>query len=270
MISPEQVTQFQRDGFVILDQILTPDQVARANAALDRIFRGEVNADRRPPAARKPVRIYQDDDGATRHIVHGRLLDDDLWQIMTDTRLGEMAAQLLQTPSVSLTEDQLFEKPPRSAYLAMHQDFPYQTFASNTHLVTLWIALTDVTLEMAPMEYVPGSHTWPVADWASHFTDGDHDDYMEIVEKTKPPGAEVSFVPVLVPAGGGAFHHTMLMHGSRPNASNRARRALALHYAAEDCRVVTNNLPWHPDMWEGIKEGDRMANRYFPIVYTNP
>ncbi|RIK41719.1 MAG: phytanoyl-CoA dioxygenase family protein, partial [Chloroflexi bacterium] len=44
MISPEQVTQFQRDGFVILDQILTPDQVARANAALDRIFRGEVNA----------------------------------------------------------------------------------------------------------------------------------------------------------------------------------------------------------------------------------
>jgi ectoine hydroxylase-related dioxygenase (phytanoyl-CoA dioxygenase family) len=150
----------------------------------------------------------------------------------------------------------------------MHQDFPYQTFASNSNLVTLWLALTDVTIDMAPMEYVPGSHSWPVAAWASHFADGNHDDYMEIVEKTRPADAKVEFKPVLVPAGGGAFHHTMLMHGSKPNTSNRARRALALHYAAEDCRVLFGNLPWHPDMWEGIAEGGQMVNQYFPLVYS--
>lgn len=267
MITEAQVQQFERDGFLILEQILTPDQVARANAGLNRVFRGEVNADRRPPAARKPIRSYQDGDHATRQVVHGRLLDEDIWQVMTDGRLAEMAARLLRTPSISLTEDQLFEKPPQSKFLAMHQDFPYQTFASNDRLVTLWIALTDVTIDMAPMEYVAGSHTWPVADWASHFTDGNQDDYMEIVEKTRPPGVEVTFTPVLVPAGGGAFHHTKLMHGSRPNTSNRARRALALHYAAEDCRVRFDNLPWHPDLWEGIIEGGQMVNQYFPLVY---
>jgi ectoine hydroxylase-related dioxygenase (phytanoyl-CoA dioxygenase family) len=149
----------------------------------------------------------------------------------------------------------------------MHQDFPYQPFASNDHLVTLWLALTDVTLEMAPMEYVAGSHHWPTADWASHFADGNRDDYMEIVEKTCPPGTVVDFTPVLVPAGGGAFHHTKLMHGSRPNTSPRARRALALHYAAEDCRAVTDNLPWHPEMWAGVVAGGRIVNQYFPVVY---
>jgi ectoine hydroxylase-related dioxygenase (phytanoyl-CoA dioxygenase family) len=267
MLTAQQVQEFKRNGFLICEQLLTAEQVARANAALTRLFHGQVTADRRPPAARKSVRIYQDDDGATRHLVHGRLLDDDLWQIMTDARLAEMAAQLLETPSVSLTEDQLFEKPPRSGHLAMHQDFPYQTFASNDHLVTLWLALTDVTMEMAPMEYVPGSHTWPVAAWASHFADGNHDDYMEIVHKTRPPGAAVEFTPVLAPAGGGAFHHTKVMHGSRPNVSNRSRRALALHYAAEDCRVTFGNLPWHPDMWQDVSEGGRIANHYFPIVY---
>jgi len=93
---------------------------------------------------------------------------------------------------------------------------------------------------------------------------------MEIVLKTRPPGAAVEFTPVLVPAGGGAFHHTKLMHGSRPNTSNRSRRALALHYAAEDCRVVFGDLPWHPDMWQGVTEGGRIANQYFPIVYSKP
>jgi ectoine hydroxylase-related dioxygenase (phytanoyl-CoA dioxygenase family) len=120
---------------------------------------------------------------------------------------------------------------------------------------------------MAPLEYILGSHKWPLAAKPTRFSDGDESDWMEVVEPVRPPGTKMELATVIVPAGGGAFHHTMLLHGSRRNNSDNPRRAIALHYAAEGCRARLSSAPWHPAMWEGVVEDGRIANQYMPIVY---
>lgn len=53
-LTQQHVRQFEEAGYVILDRILTDEQVERARAAMERIFRGEYTADRRPPEYRTP------------------------------------------------------------------------------------------------------------------------------------------------------------------------------------------------------------------------
>src|SRR5262249_12818020 len=111
-ITPEQIAQFQEDGFLILDRVLTEEQTGKALEAVRRIFRGQSRGDRRPPAYRHRLPSYPEESEIAKHWVNGRFLDQDLWDISTDARIAGMAAALLDTPSVSLMEDQLFEKTP--------------------------------------------------------------------------------------------------------------------------------------------------------------
>src|SRR5437868_6634382 len=100
-ITDQHVRQFEEDGFVVLDRILTDEQVEKARAAVHRLFRGEITCDRRPPAYRRPL-SRRPETQATNHTVNGRLLDNDLWEIATDPRIAEPAAALLRTSGVSL------------------------------------------------------------------------------------------------------------------------------------------------------------------------
>jgi phytanoyl-CoA hydroxylase len=264
----DQIAQFHRDGFLVLPRILSEEQVRRARAAVDRLFRGECTHDRRPPEHRRPL-PSRPRDGTTNHTVNGRLLDGDLWEISTDARLGEMAARLLGTASVSLMEDQLIEKGPGGPPVAMHQDAPYLTFLRNWDVINLWIALTDITAESAPLLCIRGSHRWPVAAKPRHFTDGDDAGLMEVVAGARPEGEPVEAVPVLVPAGGGAFFGALTMHGSPRNRSFGTRYAYTLHYAAAECRADTSRWPsnYEPYVVAGITDESRIASAWMPVVY---
>lgn len=265
LLTAEQIEQFDRDGYVIVDRILSPEQVRRGRDAMARIYAGTISHDRRPEGFRNPVQQWGTD--RVKHYVHARLLDGEFWDIATDARPAQMAAELLQTSSVSLTEDQLLEKPGGGRPLAMHQDYSYWSFSDIPRMTTCWIALNDVTPEMGPMRIIKGSHRWPLAPTPTNFAGGSEEEMMEVIEKARPAGAKVEVVDVLVPAGGGSFHHAMTMHGSTGNVSANPRHAISLHYAAQECRCTGPRQCWGPYMWEGIETGDRIANRWMPVTY---
>lgn len=267
-ITEQQIEGFHEDGFIILDRILADEQVTRAREAVERCFQGEYNCDRRPQEYRHELSRLEEGETKIGQIIHGRLLDSDLWDIMTSAHIGQILAALMRTSLVSLTEDQLFKKPPHSPPIAMHQDYPYQTFARNSDLTTCWIALTDLTPETSPLEYIRGSHKWPTAPMPSHFSDGSETDYFEAAEPFRKPGEEFDVTQVIVPAGGGAVHFTKTTHGSPENASSEPRLAIAMHHAMESCRADTSKLMWHSSMWEGVEDGGAVANEYMPIVYS--
>src|SRR5437870_1951419 len=155
--------QFDEDGYVIVDRILTSEQADRARAALVRVFRGEYSGDRRPPEFRRPLSTFPEDSPAPKHLVNGRLVDEYLWELSTDRRIAETAATLLRTSSLSLMEDQLIGKAPRSGPIAFHQDAPYLTFLRSWDMINCWIALTDTTRETSPLLCIRGSHKWPLS-----------------------------------------------------------------------------------------------------------
>src|SRR5205823_2898899 len=129
--------------------------------------------------------------------------------------------------------------------------------------------LVDLTEEMSPLVCIRGSHKWSVSAKPSKFTGGDESDMMEVVEGACPPGVRPEAVPVIVPAGGGAFFGALTMHGSHSNTSDRTRYAYTLHYAAAECRANTAHWPlnYEPYIVEGIEDNGRIVSPFMPVVF---
>jgi phytanoyl-CoA hydroxylase len=270
-ISEPQKAQFQRDGFVIIDDVLESAEVAAVLAASDRVQRGECTHDRRPPGLRKPLAHFGH-DASIRWYLNARMVDGELWRITTSARLGEAAAELLQTPTLSLVEDQLLDKPGPGLPCNFHQDYGYWLFSSSTQMITCWIALVDMTVAMGPLELIPGSHRWGHSSNPRELIVGSEARWREAVDRARPADAAATSVAVCVPAGGGVFFHSLTFHGSGRNITNERRRAFSLHWAGDECRVNRSKLASYtfPYVFAGVADGSRVVNKYIPQVYPRP
>jgi ectoine hydroxylase-related dioxygenase (phytanoyl-CoA dioxygenase family) len=271
MIPAGAAERFAEDGFVVVERILEPEQTTKVLGAMERVYRGEYNADRRPPRVQKPVAPFGSAD-SVHWILNARVLDADLWAIATDARLGRMAAELLGTASVSIVEDQLLAKPGPGLPVNLHQDYSYWPFSRSPELITCWVALVDMDLTMGPVEVVRGSHRWGAAPRPKELIRGSEDDWFAGIETIRPPDADLDLVPVVVPAGGGVFFHALTFHGSRGNRTSAWRRAFSLHWSGAACRVDLAQVMHHdyPYFFARLSNGGPIVNQYMPQVYPPP
>ena len=269
-ISDEQVRQFEKDGFLILERILTDAQVESTVEAVKRLRSGICNRDVRPPAQRGPVSLLGTDTTFST-IRNARVLDAQIWCIATDHELGCASARLLRTSSVSMIEDQIVNKPAHGSSLKLHQDYSAYGFSISTNIVSCWIALMDMTEDLGPVECVRGSHLWGVTSRTTDLVHEkkDNDEYLSAANQIIPQGSNIEFVPAVVPKGGGVFFHGLTLHGSRPNCTDRPRLAATLHWAAADCRIDRSKLVGYGQqyLFNGISQGDPLVNKYLPRVY---
>lgn len=272
----ERAEQFKRDGFLILDRILDAEAVAIARRSLDRILAGQYQGDRRPPAIQSSPHPILGDSRTTHWVINARLLDADIWSLVTRAELGRTAARLLETRAVSVIEDQLLDKPPGGAPLATHQDYRYWQFSTSPQMLTCWIALDDMSPEIGTVQVVPGSHRWGQQAVERNLAEDFRDSvdgatrYLRVAEALRPPDAEIRFTPVTVPSGGGVLFHSLTIHGSGGNGTDRRRRALSIHYASAECRIILAKTydQAFPYCFARLKEGDRLVNKYLPEVYS--
>jgi len=78
-------------------------------------------------------------------------------------------------------------------------------------------------------------------------------------------------VPVVVPRGGGAFHHGWAWHGSGFNRSENPRRSLVVHCISSEASFSgdTSNTGIAPIYRRYQRHGDlTMDENYFPILWT--
>jgi phytanoyl-CoA hydroxylase len=268
-VLPDQVDAFGRDGVVVFERLLSPSDVDRVLAAMARIYRGEYNADRRPPRVRTRLAPLGN-ERSVHWMLNSRILDSDLWSVATDARLGRIAATLMRSESASIVEDQLLAKPPGGVPVNIHQDYAYWPFSTSTRMITCWIALVDITLEMGPVEVIRGSQTWGRAPRPSELIVGSNEGFEGSLASVAHPD-KLDFVPVVVPAGGGAFFHSLSFHGSRENRSSRWRRAMSLHWASSECRANLAEVRHHdyPYFFARLQNGGPLVNKYMPQVFPS-
>jgi len=266
--SKDQILQFQNDGFLIIDQIIDTVRIERTLAAMNRVYSGVYNRDIRPPAVRNPIKPFGT-QSSVQWVLNARIVDVDLWNLATAVDLGQAAAALLGTSSVSVVEDQLLDKPNHGVPVNLHQDYSYWGFSTSVNMLTCWIALCDMRLDMGPVELVRGSHKWGFAPRPRELIHGSSEEYLSVAQSVMPEGAQLEFVSTVVPKGGGVFFHGLTFHGSRGNSTNSLRRAISLHWAGADCRLDRSKLLDydHPYLFTGLRQGDRLTNRYIPQVY---
>ena len=78
-------------------------------------------------------------------------------------------------------------------------------------------------------------------------------------------------VPIVVPAGGGSFHHGRTWHGSGFNASNRPRRSLVVHAIPANVKFVREKIAIGngPVYGRYMKlQDDSLDENFFPILWT--
>ena len=165
--------------------------------------------------------------GTIRVIEPFHHLDPLMDRLIDDPRLTQPMAELVEARRVALFTDKLNLKRPREgSRFAWHQDSPYWAhFAPELErLPNALLALDDADERNGCFRLIRGSHRRGLLPGRAGegrlgplFTDPAAFDLADQV-------------PLVVPAGSLVFFSPHTVHGSEPNTSDRARRAIVLTY----------------------------------------
>lgn len=257
-LSSEQADFFTENGYVSGVQVLSGHHIVRLRDSL---------ADLMGPAMANDERFYEyhqnesTDAGRTLfHALGAWRLSPEFHDLLFHPAIVAAARKLLGGP-VRFWHDQLFVKPPLDGgVVAWHQDYSYWTRTRPVGHLTCWIGLDDSTVENGCVNYVPGSHRWPLlprTDLAGN---------MEAISEILDDEQKATFKPVAIemPAGQASFHHPLTVHGSFANSSHRPRRAVVLNFF-RDGTLSDSDEPLLAGV-PPIAKGMKIDGRYFPLV----
>jgi ectoine hydroxylase-related dioxygenase (phytanoyl-CoA dioxygenase family) len=171
------------------------------------------------------------------------------------------ASQLLDG-AVRFWHDQLFCKPARhGGVVAWHQDFSYWTRTRPMAHLSCWIGLDDATRDNGCVQYIPGSHRWPLLPITGLAGD------MDAIQTVLSAEQKRQFKPVAVELKKGecAFHHPLLVHGSYENATDRPRRATVINVFRDGVLSYSDD-----ELLQGVPQvlkGQKMAGQFFPLLF---
>ena len=225
VLSPDAVDEFQRNGFLKVDDVLSTDEVTTLGDHADLIAAGRAThipdtSLQLEPVFRDGTTAVADRVLATRKLFNMAVYDELLWSHATNPAVVDIVADLLGTDDLKMYGDQLFMKSPvTGSAQPWHQDSASWRDIFPMDLVTAWTAIDDATLDNGCLRFVPGTQRWGMLNRArlAHFVDD--------LETAAWPA-----VPVPVGAGGISFHHSLTLHTSSQNSSPQRRRAYAIHY----------------------------------------
>lgn len=209
-MSAEELADLERDGYVVLDRVLTPAQLdaLREDLApwLDRTPRGRNDFE-----GERTTRVYAllgKAPAAAPLVEHPRVLD--------------LVGALLQA-NYLLTACQAIELHPGETEQPVHYDdgfYPLPRPRPPVSISTIW-AVDDFTAENGATEVIPGSHRW-----------GDG----------RVPGAGDGFVPVVMAAGSVVVFSGTLWHRGGANRSQGRRCAISPQYCQPWARQQENMM----------------------------
>jgi ectoine hydroxylase-related dioxygenase (phytanoyl-CoA dioxygenase family) len=258
-LSDEQVALFHEQGFLAGVRLLSDEQVDILRAELaalvdpahpgNRLFY-EYNSNE----SVDPARVLFHALGAWR-IMPG--FHDILW----NPAFTVPASQLLGG-AVRFWHDQLFCKPSEhGGVVAWHQDYSYWTRTEPVAHLTCWIGLDDASRDNGCLQYIPGSHRWPLLPITGLAVD------MDAIQTVLSADQKRQFKPVAIELKKGecAFHHPLLVHGSYENSTARPRRATVINVFRDGVRSESNDELLHGV--PRIPQGEKMQGQFFPLLF---
>lgn len=250
---------FESDGFVGPLVMLSAAELAAVRAAVeevlrdldkhrDRLYEVEASYTARP-------------DEVVCHFLGGFRVHPVLRELAFHERITATCAALLGVDRLRFWHDQVFAKPPEHpGVVPWHQDYSYWTRTGPARHITCNLLLDDSDEEAGCLQFVPGSHRWPLLPSLPF------DSPLDAIREHLPEGAEFAPVAVATPAGSATFHHSHTLHGSDRNRARRWRRAVVLNYMDAETRVVDGSRP----LLRGVPrlaEGAVVEGEDFPIVF---
>lgn len=217
---------FDRDGFVVIRQLLTSAEFAELNANVERYVREVVPTlpdsdafyeDKANPATLKQLQFMGKNDAFFQ-----AYRQHPAWCGLATALIGEQA---------NAEEPEWFRKPAGNKLpTPPHQDNYYFNLKP-PNVLTVWMALAPVDEENGCLRYVVGSHRRGIRRHGYSKIIGFSQGILDFSEEDK-----ANEVPIILQPGDVAVHHGNTIHRADANRSNRDRRAFAMVFKGVSCR----------------------------------
>lgn len=246
MNAQEQKAFFEENGYLVVPDIISPAELERLRAMVDGVLEGRVRPELPEPGSGIPAEDFQiqwepsirDDAGISRrekvrvvfHLCHTHPF---FRAHAVRPELISVAENLLG-PGLKLYTDQMFVKPAHhGSAVPFHQDSGYWPAVRPHGMLSCWTALDDATIENGCVHYIPGTHRAliPHHEFQGVQQYGLLDEQLDVSRE----------VPVELKAGSAVFHHSLTVHRSFPNRSDKGRRGLITIYMPANLEFVQ---PW--------------------------
>ena len=225
MVSDEHVERFHRDGYLVVDDAFTNDEVEAGLEGVLDLIDGKVPAFtgvqfEAKARERLDTLAREQKQDAVRKLM-GFVAHEPRTRAIAEHPglIGVLQRIIGEAPA--LFQDQALLKPPFiGREKPWHQDNAFFSLPPEATIVGAWIALDEAVPENGCMHVIPGTHrAGPVV----HFQRRDWQLCDEDV-------AVAQVVAVPLRPGGCLLFHGLLHHGTPPSQSPRRRRALQFHY----------------------------------------
>lgn len=228
------IEQIRVDGYGILRNALSPEEVAEINEEAIRLCRGDLGKISYQPDV---ATVESDEDLLRRFLCihYPHKVSEVALRALKNPRIVSALTGAIG-PDVKAMQSMLFIKSEGKPGQAWHQDEHFIPTRDRS-LTAVWIALDDATVENGCLWVIPGSHRRGVL-----YPDREQDDarFDCTREAFDFPYGDEDAVPVEIPAGAAMIFNGYLLHRSLENSGKHGyRRALANHYMS-----ASSLLPW--------------------------
>lgn len=256
-LSDEQVAAYQRDGHILLEDVLPAAQIPPYQAAI-----AQTVAERN-----KETRKLADRDTYGKAFLQTTNLweySDKVKEYVMAQRFAGIAARLLGVDKVRLYHDQALFKEAGGGITPWHQDQHYWPLATDK-TITMWMTLADIDAAMGTLQFASGSHAEgylgdiPISDESE----------TQLRAFVASRGFQLRQAPAMK-AGSATFHSGWTLHSAPPNVSEKMRPAMTVIYFADGARVSkldNRNRVADRDRWlPGTQPGDLAATHLNPAL----
>ena len=207
-LSKNAIEQYQQDGYYFPLRVLDADQVVANRRYLEEFEQ----------AQGKPL------EGSQRSKSH--LLFGWVDALMRNEQILDAVEDLIGPDLLCWNTLFWIKERGSQTYVSWHQDLRYWGLDTN-ELVTVWLALSDASLESGCMHVLPGSHRGELLPHKDEFEPNN------LLTRGQEIAVEVDAektVAMSLEAGEMSLHNVRLAHASGPNQSTERRIGLSLHY----------------------------------------
>lgn len=234
----EQQAFFQQQGYLIVPDLLSRGEVAACQREVQHLHQlaADLEASQDPLSThfqREPFSSAPNHNGlpVLRKIENTRALSPCFTQLAAHPRLVAIVQSLLGADLLLFRSTLMLKPAFHGSAHALHQDSAYWPMEPPA-LVTASIALDDATPDNGCIKVIPGSHHWGLQEWG-------HIAQQQGAPLTNREDLDCSRqIDVPLAAGSAVLFHSLMVHGSGPNQTDRARNTALYAYFSPHVRYV--------------------------------
>ncbi|MEL6553783.1 MAG: phytanoyl-CoA dioxygenase family protein [Cyanobacteria bacterium J06621_11] len=276
--TPEQIAQFQEQGYLIVENLLSSAQVEQLIQRFEPLFNTQFETGIYPdewygrPGLSEP--------NSTQYMAGLWRCDRTAAAYALSGEIARLNATLMGWDGGRYGIDACWIKPPNAPEVSFHRNNTYVSVLDPSAIVTCWIGLSHVVAEAGTLEIVPGSHRWRCSDTVRFLhvpihapTHAPREDYRApLLQAAKEAGVtNLEITKIEISPGSAVFLHGDLWHGSGRNRTrSQTRRSFAVSTlpARAQFQPLGVGAGYIFNRYRNLMGDQTLDESFYPILWT--